>query len=177
MKKAITLFLLFLILSGLSMAQSKSYNIYDAYKGSKGFSTYFMTEEFLNSIDLSMGDDVSVKGEMTEIRMLFFNAKQSGLKGKSFRKLVLRYLPRPPYRNVAPSPAEKNDLEEMEFWVLGKREAIEECHIILEDSEFGILLSFYGKISEEGIVEKETLTFWQKLFKFKREKNEEGENL
>ena len=173
MKKSITLFLLFLIISSVGLAQSKSYNIYDAYKGSKGFSTYFMTEEFLNSIDLSMGDDVSVKGEMTEIRMLFFNAKESSLKGTSFRKLVLRHLPRPPYRNVAPAPSEKNDLEDMEFWVLGESEAIEECHIIMEDSEFGILLSFYGEIMEEEFIEKESLTFWQRLFKFKREKNEE----
>ena len=94
-----------------------------------------------------------------------------------FGKLVLRYLPRPPYRNVAPAPGENNDLEDMEFWVLGEKDALEECHIIMEDAEYGILLSFYGAIQEEEIVKKENQSFWQKLFQFKREKNMEKEDL
>lgn len=164
---------LFLFTIQTGFAQSKSYEVYDALKDKKGYAAYYMNEDFLTSLDSPIDPGVAVDGKLTEIRMIFCDTKKADLQGRSFRKHILRLLPRPPYRNVAPAPPDSIDApsdpewDDMEFWVLGEDNNISECHIIMEDHEYGILLSFYGEIIDESIITDQKPSFWNRLFNFK----------
>lgn len=139
-----------LIVSLTGNSQSKSYRIYESYGNEDGFTCLAFSKSMLNAVDLKLDDEnKKVTGDFHELRIMVFNPEKGKLKNE-FRKEMAQRLGNMNYKKV--EPKDQGDDHEVEFWIEGHGQKVNECHVIVQDDDhngFGCLVSFYGDFTVE----------------------------
>ena len=133
-------------------AQSKSYRVFDEYANKEGFTYFAFSRAMIDAVNLTLDEEnKKVTGDLNEIRFLLLNREKSNL-GSSLSKVLANKFDNLGYRKVEPKDSDKN--EDVEFWIDGDSKRINECHVIVrnsEDKQFSCLVSFYGKFKVEDL--------------------------
>ncbi len=133
-------------------AQSKSYRIFDEYANKEGFTYFSFSRAMIDAVNLTLDEEnKKVTGDLNEIRFLLLNREKSNL-GGSLSKALANKFENLGYRKAEPKDADSN--EDVEFWIDGDSKRINECHVIVrnsEDRQFSCLVSFYGKFKVEDL--------------------------
>ena len=133
-------------------AQSKSYWVFDEYANKEGFTYFAFSRAMIDAVNLTLDEEnKKVTGDLNEIRFLLLNREKSNL-GSSLSKVLANKFDQLGYRKVEPKDSDKN--EDVEFWIDGDSKRINECHVIVrnsEDKQFSCLVSFYGKFKVEDL--------------------------
>ena len=133
-------------------AQSKSYRVFDEYSNKEGFTYFAFSRAMIDAVNLTLDEEnKKVTGDLNEIRFLLLNREKSNL-GSSLSKVLANKFDNLGYRKVEPKDSDKN--EDVEFWIDGDSKRINECHVIVrnsEDKQFSCLVSFYGKFKVEDL--------------------------
>ena len=133
-------------------AQSKSYRIFDEYANKEGFTYFAFSKAMIDAVNLKLDEEnKKVTGDLNEIRFLLLNREKSNL-GGTLSKILAGKLEKLDYRKAEPNGADAND--DVEFWVDGDSKRINECHVIVrnsDDNQFTCLVSFYGNFKVEDL--------------------------
>ena len=133
-------------------AQSKSYRVFDEYANKEGFTYFAFSRAMIDAVNLTLDEEnKKVTGDLNEIRFLLLNREKSNL-GSSLSKVLANKFDNLGYRKAEPKDSYKN--EDVEFWIDGDSKRINECHVIVrnsEDKQFSCLVSFYGKFKVEDL--------------------------
>ena len=105
MRKQIFLTILALTAVLISVAQSKSDKMYDAFSGKDGVSNFSYSKSMIDAIDIDLGDEdeKNVTGDLHQIRFMSYNPKKGGLSGPEFTKKAVAMLPSQ-YKKMIISP-------------------------------------------------------------------------
>lgn len=146
-------------------AQSKSYRIFDEFSNREGFTYLAFSKSMIDAVDLKLDDEnKKITGDLNEIRILILNREKNNL-GGSLPKIISDKFNKLNYRNV--EPKDKDESDDIEFWIEGDSKKVKECHVIVKDSkdnQFSCLVSFYGNFKVEDL---------DKFEKFSRKQAEE----
>jgi hypothetical protein len=133
-------------------AQSKSYRIFDEYANKEGFTYFAFSKAMIDAVNLKLDEEnKKVTGDLNEIRFLLLDREKSNL-GGTLSKSMASKLEKLEYRKAEPNGADAND--DVEFWVDGDSKRINECHVIVrnsDDNQFTCLVSFYGNFKVEDL--------------------------
>ncbi|HBL74709.1 MAG: hypothetical protein A2W90_24195 [Bacteroidetes bacterium GWF2_42_66] len=138
------LLLLFLIVSGIATAQSKSYKIYDSFSEMDGVSQFSFSKNMLDVVNIDLDDEgKTITGDLYEIRFLSYNPQKGEMNGSQFTKKAMALLP---------SSYSKIDIEDddVEAWMLGNKKKATEFHLFIKNDSpesMHFLVSFYGNFN------------------------------
>jgi len=136
----------FLLVSQLVSAQSKSDKMYDLFSGKDGVSNFSFSKNMIDAIDIDLGEDDderNVTGDLHQIRFMSYNPDKGSLSGSEFIKKAKGMLPSQ-YKKYESEDDEDDDAE---IWLLGKKKKFSECHVFInneEDDQMRFVVSFYG---------------------------------
>jgi hypothetical protein len=106
----------------------------------------------IDAVNLKLDEEnKKVTGDLNEIRFLLLDREKSNL-GGTLSKSMASKLEKLEYRKAEPNDADAND--DVEFWVDGDSKRINECHVIVrnsDDNQFTCLVSFYGNFKVEDL--------------------------
>jgi len=140
------LFLLFLIISGIASAQSKSYKIYDSFSEMDGVSRFSFSKNMLDVVNIDLDNEgKKITGDLHEIRFLSYNPQKGVMNGPQFIKKAVALLP---------AVYSKIDIEDdddgIEAWMLGNKKKATEFHLFIKSDSpesMHFLVSFYGNFN------------------------------
>jgi hypothetical protein len=134
-----------LVLSQITVAQSKSDKMYDAFENKDGISSFSFSKNMIDAIDLDLGEDgdeKTVTGDLTQIRFMSYNPEKGDLSGYDFLQKAIGYLPKTSYKKF-----EDDDDSDAEIWLMGNKKKFQECHVFVKnDNSEGMqfVVSFFG---------------------------------
>jgi len=147
-----------LLTSLVSNGQSKSYRIYNEFDHQDGFSSFSLSKNMLDVVDLTLDDEnKKVTGDLKEIRIMVFNPKKAELH-KDFYRMMNHKLSRMRYKKAEPEDADPSD--NVTFWIKGNKRKVRECHIVIgNDNPNGLncLISFYGDMDVRNLDELKSI--------------------
>ncbi len=137
---------LILLISHMSVAQSKSDKMYDAFTNKDGISSLTFSKNMIDAINLDLGengDEKSVTGDLHQIRFMSYNPGNGDLTGPQFLDKAIGYLPKSAYHKFE----DEEDSSNAEIWLMGGKKKFQECHVFVRnerDNQMQFVVSFYG---------------------------------
>lgn len=151
LKRFAALILILFVVDTVS-AQSRSYQIYDQFAHSDGFTLLTFSKAMIDMVNLNIDEEnKKVMGDLLEVRILISSHEKNKDMG-SLHQLFSGKFNKLNYRKV--EPLDNNENENTEFWIEGNSKTVKECHVIVcnsEDKEFSCLVSFYGNFKVEDL--------------------------
>lgn len=151
MKSLKTIFISLIVLaSTVAVAQSKSDQLFDAFRNKPGISYFAFTKSMTDAFNIDLDDEAkTIKGDLSEIRFLSYNPKKGNLNGPDFITKAAGLLPGA-YDRIVEVDSENN----AEIWMLGNKRKASEFHVFIrsesnDDNQF--LISFYGDFDIDDV--------------------------
>ncbi|WP_339738836.1 DUF4252 domain-containing protein [uncultured Sunxiuqinia sp.] len=151
MKSLKTIFIsLIVLVSTVAVAQSKSDQLFDAFRNKPGVSYFAFTKSMTDAFNIDLDDEAkTIKGDLSEIRFLSYNPKKGNLNGPDFITKAAGLLPGA-YDRIVEVDSENN----AEVWMLGNKRKASEFHVFIrsessDDNQF--LISFYGDFDIDDV--------------------------
>nr|MBD3623086.1 DUF4252 domain-containing protein [Sunxiuqinia sp.] len=151
MKSLKTIFISLIVLaSTVAVAQSKSDQLFDAFRNKLGVSYFAFTKSMTDAFNIDLDDEAkTIKGDLSEIRFLSYNPKKGNLNGPDFITKAAGLLPGA-YDRIVEVDSENN----AEIWMLGNKRKASEFHVFIrsesnDDNQF--LISFYGDFDIDDV--------------------------
>lgn len=138
----ITMASLFLIISVIVVAQSKSNKLFDTFRNKPGVTYFAFTKNMQDAFNIDLDSGKTISGNLQEIRFLSYNPHKGSLSGNDFMHKAIGLLPRSYDQLIS-----VDDDSDAEVWMLGNKRKASEFHVFVhnkstEDMQF--VVSFYG---------------------------------
>lgn len=151
--KTILLFIAFIFAIQMAGAQSKSDKMYDAFNSKDGISSFTLSKNMIDAINLDLGEEgeeKNVTGDLHQLRFMSYNPEKGSLTGHEFIKNAISYLPKSSYNKL-----EDDDTDsDTEIWLSGGKKKFTECHVFVKNEDSNALqfvVSFYGDFTVNDI--------------------------
>ena len=144
-----TIALLFLFVSGIVVAQSKSDKLFDMFRNKPGVTYFAFTKNMTDAFDIDLDDGKTITGDLNEIRFMSYNPKKGELSGSDFLRKTVGLLPGA-YDKIV-SVDDENDAE---IWMLGNKRKASEFHVFVHNDSpenMQFVVSFYGDFDIDDV--------------------------
>jgi hypothetical protein len=145
--KTIRIFIafVFVLVTYLSNAQSKSDKMYDAFSNKDGVTNFSFTKNMTDAFNIDLGDndEKNVTGDLNEVRFMSYNPKKGDMSGSEFIRRAVKMLPSQ-YKKYVDEDTEDDNAE---IYLLGGKKKFKECHVFItnqDDNQRRFVVSFYG---------------------------------
>lgn len=145
--KTIRIFIafVFVLVTYLSNAQSKSDKMYDAFSNKDGVTNFSFTKNMTDAFNIDLGDndEKNVTGDLNEVRFMSYNPKKGDMSGSEFIRRAVKMLPSQ-YKKYVDEDTEDDNAE---IYLLGGKKKFKECHVFStnqDDNQRRFVVSFYG---------------------------------
>ena len=154
--------LLAMMLSSLfGLAQSKSDKLYDMFAGKDGVVSISFSKSVIKPFEVFIDDDTKkVIYNMEKIRFMSYNEKKGDLDAYNVYARIQKELKGGSYFEIDPDEinCDEADIEidaddDVKLIGHGKKDKMDEFHLVTFDNELCLIFSFYGKITVEDIKE------------------------
>lgn len=138
----ITMASLFLIISVVVMAQSKSNKLFDTFRNKPGVSYFAFNKDMQSAFNIDLDSGNTISGDLKEVRFLSYNPHKGSLSGNDFMHKAIGLLPRS-YKQLL----SVDDDSDTEVWMLGNKRKASEFHVFVHNSsseDMQFVVSFYG---------------------------------
>lgn len=138
----ITMASLFLMISVIVVAQSKSNKLFDTFRNKPGVSYFAFNKDMQSAFNIDLDSGNTISGDLKEVRFLSYNPHKGSLSGNDFMHKAIGLLPHS-YKQLI----SVDDDSDTEVWMLGNKRKASEFHVFVhnnssEDMQF--VVSFYG---------------------------------
>ncbi len=109
---------IFLVVTQIAGAQSKSDKMYDSFANKSGISSFTFSKNMIDAINIDLGEDgdeKSVTGDLHQIRFMSYNPEKGDLSGPQFLEKAIGYLPKSAYNKYE----DDEDGSNTEIWLMG----------------------------------------------------------
>ena len=144
-----TIALLFLFVSGIVVAQSKSDKLFDMFRNKPGVTYFAFPKNMTDAFDIDLDDGKTITGDLNEIRFMSYNPKKGELSGSDFLRKTVGLLPGA-YDKIV-SVDDENDAE---IWMLGNKRKASEFHVFVHNDSpenMQFVVSFYGDFDIDDV--------------------------
>lgn len=154
--------LLAMMLSSLfGLAQSQSNRLYDMFEGKDGVVSIGFSKSVIKPFEVFIDEDTKkVIYNMEKIRFMSYNEKKGDLDAYKGYERFQKELKGSGYFEIDPEEINSKDAnidlqfdDEVKLIGHGKKDIMDEFHIVTFDNELCLIFSFYGKITIEDIKE------------------------
>lgn len=154
------LLLALLLGSIFSFSQGNSQKIYDLFSGKDGVISLSFSKSVIKPLEIFLDDDTKkVIYKMKKVSFIAYNEERGDLDALNVYDRMLKELKGNNYFRIDPDDINCDDCDihvEGDDFVLighGKKNKMDEFHIVALDNESSILFSFYGDISYDDLKE------------------------
>ena len=153
--------LLAVLLSSLfGTAQSKSDQLYDMFSGNEGVATLSFAKSVIKPLELFIDDDTKkVIYKMKKVRFLSYNQEKGKFQADEVYNRMLKTLSGGQYFEIDPKEIKNNDChihidddgDQIKLIGQGKKDKMDEFHLVLRENNNTLIFSFFGDITVEDL--------------------------
>lgn len=145
----------------LGNAQSKSDKIYDTFSGKDGVTTLSFSKSAIKPFEMFIDDDTKkVIYKMQKVRFMFYNEEKGELSTTNVYDRITKELNGAGYFEIDPDEINCDNCDisvdnhdKVKLIGHGKRNNMDEFHIVIADDDSDIMFSFYGDITVDDLKE------------------------
>ena len=145
----------------LGVAQSKSNKIYDMFAGRDGVVSVSFSKSAIKPLEIFIDEDTKkVIYNMEKIRFMSYNEKKGDLDAYKVYERIQKELNGTGYFEIDPDDIDCDEAnieieydDDVKLIGHGKKDKMDEFHMVAFDDELCFIFSFYGKITVEDIKE------------------------